>query len=111
MKKPVIARDLTLKLYGAEHAVDDSLAKMNDLMTAMIKARLELGMAATVGNEALNKTGEAINALLAARTAAVAAHAELSVLQEQFGIRLVGIGPELKDAITGVAADNDRHAA
>lgn len=108
MKKSLIARDLTLKLYAAEHAVDASVTEMSELIAEMLKARRDMGLAACVGAEAVTKAGEALSALLVARNAAVVAHAELKMVQDQLRIPVM-ITPEPK--LGALVPDNDSVAA
>ena len=69
MKKMLLARNVTEKLFAAEDAVDASIADVSRLMTAMIEARQDLGLPATLGAEAVTRVGEALSALHQPRAA------------------------------------------
>ena len=111
VKKSLIARDITLKLWSAENAIDASMVEVTELMNSMITGRRELGLVACVGSEALNNTGEAMTALLAAREAAVAAHRELKTVQDQLRIRPFAHPTSPIKTVGLTASDNDSQAA
>jgi hypothetical protein len=85
--KVFVAKRVAAKLRTAEHSVDTSLVEASDLVGEMLRARKELGLAANVGDEAIAKATAAISALSEARSALVAAHADLAEVQLRIGIR------------------------
>ena len=86
MKKTLVARNVTERLFAAENAVDASIAEMSRLMTAMIETRHDLGLPATLGSEAFARVGEALSALHQARVAVVAGHHEMARVGDALGM-------------------------
>ena len=112
MKKTLVARNVTEKLFAAENAVDASIAEMSRLMTAMIETRRDLGLPATLGAEAFSRVGEALAALQQARAAVVAGHHEMAKVGDKLGIPTVGhVGwPKVLTAVDSVGAVEERRA-
>lgn len=96
MDKVFVAKRMTTKLYGAEHALDAALVEAAELMNEMVKARQELKLSATVGQESTAKLIEAMAALGEARTAMMAVHADLDDVRLRLGLRTRMIGIEGK---------------
>ncbi|HZH02518.1 MAG TPA: hypothetical protein VEY30_01960 [Myxococcaceae bacterium] len=91
MKKTLLARDIVAKLYSTEGSVDAASVDAARLLTALLEARSELGLSATVGDEALTKLTEAMTALGEARAAMVSVHHELKAIHDALGIRGVAM--------------------
>jgi hypothetical protein len=92
------------KLRVAEHSIDASLVEATEVVAEMLRARKDMGLAANVGDVAVAKAAAAIAALSEARTAMVAAHAELADVQSRLGIRVRMDGVEDKvEPATSVA--------
>ena len=96
MEKAFVAQRVANKLFATENAVDAALAEASELMADMLRARRDLGLSAVVGDAAASKLVEAIAALGEARTAMVAAHAELETTKLRIGIRTKMAGYEDK---------------
>jgi hypothetical protein len=109
VKKTLVARDVVEKLYAAENSIDASLEEVSRLLTAMIQGRQELGLAATVGADAITRIGEAMTALSAARAAAVAGHHELKAVHDALGLR--GVATMGKHFIPVLVEDTERRAS
>lgn len=105
MEKVFVAQRVATKLFATENAVDAALAEASELMADMLRARKDLGLAATVGDAAAARLVEAIAALGQARTAMVAAHDELNDTKLRIGVRTKLAGYEAKP---GLSSDQDR---
>ena len=89
MKRRIVAEQLASRLFTTEEAVDTTLALMGDLIAAMPRARLEAGLAAGVGQQAVDRVLEAASGMAHARRSLIAAHAALAEAKDQVGLRRV----------------------
>ena len=105
MEKVFVAQRVATKLFATENAVDLALAEASELMADMLRARKDLGLSAVVGDAAAGKVIEAIEALGTARTAMVAAHAQLNDAKLRIGVRTKLAGYEDKP---GLSHDQER---
>jgi hypothetical protein len=87
MDKVFVAQRVATKLTATEEAVDAAMVEVAELMGEMLKARRELSLSTTFGDEAAAKLVEAMKALGEARTAMVGVHSELNESQLRLGIR------------------------
>lgn len=87
MDKVFVAQRVANKLFATENAVDAALAEATELMSDMLKARKDVNVAMTFGDDAAQKLVEAIKALGEARTAMVGVHNELNEAKLRLGIR------------------------
>lgn len=92
MEKVFVAKKVATKLYATEAALDAAMTEAAEMIAEMVKARAELGLSAVVGDQAQAKIVEAIAALGEARTAVVAAHADLDEVRRRIGVRTKGLG-------------------
>jgi len=92
VEKVFVAQRVANKLYATEAAVDAAMVEVAEMMSELVQARKDLGLSATVGNGVTAKFAEAVQALAAARTAVVDAHAELDETRLRIGIRTRMIG-------------------
>ena len=93
MDKLEVMRTVVDDLYATERAIDDAIAQSTDFVATMIQSRRDVNLSAVVGAEAQAKMIEAIAALGEARSAVVAAHADLSKVQRLVGLGHVAVGP------------------
>jgi hypothetical protein len=93
MDKAFVAKGVATQLWVTEAAIDTALAEASKLMGSMVDARREMGLAASVGNDAFAKVAEASAALAAARTAAVEAHASLAREAKALRVERAVMGP------------------
>jgi hypothetical protein len=105
VEKVFVAQRVATKLFATENAVDAALAEASELMADMLRARKDLGLAATFGDTAAARVVDAIAALSTARTAMVAAHNELNESKLRIGVRTKLAGFEDKPGLTH---DQDR---
>jgi hypothetical protein len=89
MKRRIVAERLANHLFTTEEAVDTTLALMGDLIAAMPRARLEAGLAAGVGQQAVDRVLEAASGMASARRSLIAAHEALADAKDQIGLRRV----------------------
>ena len=96
MEKALVAQRVANQLFSTENSVDAAILEASQLMAALIEARQEMGVAATLGTAAVSKIAVAMSALTAAREACVEAHNELAEVKLRIGVRtkMVGTGPK-----------------
>ncbi|SFS70016.1 hypothetical protein [Brevundimonas viscosa] len=73
-----LGRRMAEQLYAAERAVDLAVAEVSDLAAMMTRGRMEHGIAAVVGQEALERVVECSGVLTRARRALVDGHRQLA---------------------------------
>ena len=93
MDKMEIMRTVVEDLYATERSIDDAIAQSTDFIATMIQSRRDVNLSAVVGAEAQAKMIEAVAALGEARSAVVAAHADLAKVQRLVGLGHVATGP------------------
>jgi len=85
--KVFVAKRVATKLRSAEHSIDAALIEASELVSELLRARTEVGVAANVGDAAMAKLTAALSALSDARTSMVGAHSELADVQLRLNIR------------------------
>ena len=93
-QRRMVAEQIASALFEAEAAIDAALAKTAHLAGVMPGLRKDAGLSALIGQDAVERAGEAFAALALARRAIVETHKELSVAQEQMGLGAVMFGDE-----------------
>lgn len=78
MQRSQLAQSIADALFQAEDSADRSLRDTSRLITAMTEARLDRGLSAVLGSDAMSATAEAIRAFGEARERLVVAHGALS---------------------------------
>jgi hypothetical protein len=73
-----LGRRLAEKLYAAERALDGAVAEISDLTGVMTRGRMDHGIAAVVGQDALEHVAECVGALTRARRALVEGHKQMA---------------------------------
>jgi hypothetical protein len=102
MNRRIVAEQLAGHLFTTEEAVDTTLALMGDLIAAMPRARLEAGLAAGIGQLAVDHVLEAATGMAHVRRSLIAAHGALAEAKDQVGLRrvtLVGGGDKAADDV------------
>jgi hypothetical protein len=96
VEKALVAQRVATRLFATENAVDAAILEATQLMGAFMEARREIGFAATLGGEAVNKVAIAMTALAEARKACVETHHELAEVKLRLGVRtrMLGTGPK-----------------
>lgn len=106
MDKIEVANKVAKELWETERALDAAITQTGGFVTSMIEARRELNLSAVVGADVQSKVMEAMGALAQARSAVVAAHGDLAVLQKAMDIPTVAVGdglPGTKPQVEGSA--------
>ena len=83
---------IAAELLATETAIDAALAQVGRLATALPTARSTAGLSAVVGQDAMERAGQTLSALLQARRGIVETHHELSNIQAQIGLRTYAVG-------------------
>ncbi|QMW23482.1 hypothetical protein [Sandaracinobacteroides saxicola] len=79
-------------LFETEKAIDGALAAAATMVGIMPAARQEARLAATIGQEAIDRAIDTVTALGEARRAIIAAHDALARVQAQVGLQEVNFG-------------------
>jgi hypothetical protein len=108
MERALVAQHVANKLFATENSIDQAIADASLLVGELVKARKELGVSAVFGDEAFAKTTAAMAALGEARTAIVAAHADLAEAKLRVGIRTKLVGYEPKPAQARLVSEDLR---
>lgn len=87
-----LGRQMAEKLRSAEHALDLALAEIGDLSALMTRGRMNHGIAAVVGQEALEHVARCGGALTKARRALIKGHKQLARDARLMRITWVGFG-------------------
>ena len=97
-----LGRQMAEKLYAAERALDAALAEVGDLSALMTRGRMDHGIAAVVGQEALEHVAKCGGTLTKARRALIEGHKQMAKDAKAMRIvwRVLG-GPELKPGDDG----------
>ena len=86
------ASHIAAELLATETAIDAALAQVGRLATALPTARSTAGLSAVVGQNAMERAGQTLSALLQARRGIVETHNELSTVRDQIGLRTYAAG-------------------
>lgn len=92
MKRVEAARTGAQKLMQTEAAIDQALRQTAELVALLPSLRMDTGLSAVVGQEAVETVGEALSHILTARRTIVKAHGDLQAVREQIGCRAVAMG-------------------
>jgi len=88
-QRRMVAEQIAAALFEAEAAIDAAIAKTAALTGIMPSLRAQAGASALIGQDAVERSSQAIMALADARRAIVETHKELSIAQEQIGLGAV----------------------
>lgn len=94
-----LGRQMAEKLYAAERALDVAVAEIGDLSALMTRGRMDHGVAAVVGQEALELVAKCGGRLTRARRALVEGHKQMA--RDARSMRITwdaNGGPETKPA-------------
>jgi hypothetical protein len=113
VEKAIVAQRVANRLFATENAVDAAILEASQLMGSFMEARREIGFAATLGGDAINKVALAMSALAEARRACVDAHNELSEVKLRLNVRtrMDGTGPKGYAGETADVRENLRIAS
>lgn len=86
------AQKVANRLMSLEKSLDQTMAEAFELTALLPQVRLETGVAAEIGHEAIERMQKACSAIVAARTEVIAGHRELAKTKDRVGLRAVGLG-------------------
>ena len=92
VKRRAAMQTVAPELIAMETVIDDAILQSTRLTAALIAQRRSAGLAATVGQTAIERSSAAFATLIAARREVVATHQELGALQKQIGLGAVMVG-------------------
>src|SRR5687767_3926341 len=87
-----IAEQVAGRLFAAEAAIDAAMARTADLAGIMPAIREDARLSALIGQDAIERAVETLAALSSARRSIVETHKQLTVAQEQIGLRAYAMG-------------------
>lgn len=93
MKLKHVGVRVARNIHSAEHALDNAILEVNRLVATMVECRAEAGLAAEVGQDALEASISTLTALTAARQSVIRAHSGLAAVAENQGIPYRMDGP------------------
>jgi hypothetical protein len=104
VEKVFVAKRVATKLYATEAAVDAAVAEVGEMMAELMQARKDLNLSATFGHDVSVKVAEAMQALVAARTAMVDVHSQLDETRLRLGVRtrMGGVLKPIEEGATGL---------
>ena len=79
-------------LKSAERTADLAIAETAELVAAMLRARIAVGVAPMVGQEAFDLAVETLNSQADSRRQLIAAHACLAEVRDGLGLREFALG-------------------
>lgn len=106
MQRRELAQAIADALFAAEDAADRSLRDTSALINTLTSARLDHGLSAVLGADAMTHTAEAVASIAEARGKLVAAHQALA----EAAPWVVGSGWKLTGPLTGKPDDEQRPA-
>lgn len=95
-QRQAIARTVAERLFAAEKALDVAAARIGELNAALPLARLDAGLSAIVGQEALASSASAVALVAKTRAKIVATHAKLKLASDEIGLAEVSYGDLIK---------------
>ena len=83
-------------LFEAEAAIDAAISKIAALAAAIPAARVQAGLSALFGQDAVERISDTLAAMAQARRGIVETHKELAVVQKQIGLGAVAYGGDVQ---------------
>ncbi|WEK43248.1 MAG: hypothetical protein P0Y64_18335 [Candidatus Sphingomonas colombiensis] len=95
-QRQAIARTVAERLFAAEEALDVAATRIAELNAALPLARLNVGLSAVVGQDALNSSASAVKLIAKTRAKIVATHTNLKQASDDIGLAEVSYGDLIK---------------
>jgi len=95
-QRQAIARNVAERLFAAEEALDVAVARIAELNAALPLARLNVGISAVVGQEAVTSSAAAMKLIARTRGKIVATHANLKQASDDIGLAETSYGDLIK---------------
>lgn len=89
------ARKIMRALRPAEDSIDGAIVASTDLISSIIRGRMDSGVALESGHAAAQKAANALARLFEAREEALRCHEELAETRDRFGFTASDVGCEL----------------
>lgn len=108
-KRRAVAQQVADRLMPSETAIDRAIIACGELAAFLPAARLEAGVAAEIGHDAIAHSQRASSLLVEARAAMLDAHRALAQAKIDVGLRTVGVGglmPKADDEMGKLDAAN-----
>lgn len=93
MMRTMVARQVRDELHGAEASMDKALADARSALERLVAAKTELGLTGTMGDAAIARMRDTVDALLEARIALIESHQEAYTVLKATNIRGVATNP------------------
>jgi len=91
-KRRNAAQKVADRLFAAEHAISEALARTAELNAVMPTAQAEADLSAVVGQEAFDGAAATFATLAEARRQIVTTHHAMDAARKQIGLRTVAFG-------------------
>lgn len=78
-------RKVASAIRPSEDSIDGSILKGAALLTSLVEGRLEAGVAASVGHDAVMSAAKGLSALAEARNYVVACHMQITTVRDDLG--------------------------
>ncbi|WCM25920.1 hypothetical protein NDN01_18085 [Sphingomonas sp. QA11] len=95
-QRQAIARTVAERLFAAEEALDVAATRIAELNAALPLARLNVGLSAVIGQNALNTSASAVKLIAKTREKIVATHANLKQASDDIGLAEISYGDLIK---------------
>ena len=95
-QRQAIAQTVAARLFAAEKALDVAAARIGELNAALPLARLDAGLSAIIGQDALTSSASAVVLVAETRERIVATHASLKQASDEIGLAAVSYGDLVK---------------
>ncbi len=80
------ARKIMRALRPAEDVIDNAIVANSDLISSIVRGRMEMGVGLDVGHDAAQRAANALARLFEAREEALRCHQELTVARDALGL-------------------------
>lgn len=93
MDRKLVADRIGMDVYTTEEALDDAYVRVTGLVNALIEARRDARLSATVGHDVFESLNEVCAAMTSARGALVQTHKRLDIVRRALRLGPVAEGP------------------
>lgn len=98
MMRTMVARQVRDELHGAEASVDKALADARSALERLVAAKTELGLTGTMGDSAIARMRESVDALQEARALMIESHMDSYAVLKATNLRSVASFQTYTDA-------------
>lgn len=81
-----VARKILRALLPAETGIDNAIAAQSDLISSIVRGRMEMGVSMEVGHDAASLAAESLARLFEVREQTIKCHQRLAVTRDALGL-------------------------